>query len=241
MVSDNIGERIRHLRGRSRLTEFATRFKIHKSTLTRYEKGETQPDASFLRQLCSEFGVSPAWLLLGEGPMRLEQPSEPSPALPQAGVTNGDEPTVYSGDELRQLGFTLVPRYDIQVSLGPGAQVDSEQIVDHLAFKTSWLKNEMRLEPGKLALLSAVGDSMYPTIREEDLLLVDLRRREITEDAIYIIRRDSTLAAKRFQLLHDGTIKIKSDNRIYEEETIPREEAKNLNLVGRLVWIGRRA
>jgi len=180
------------------------------------------------KKIAQEFNVDVDWLLTGKGPMR---PGESDP----------DEVRSYSGDELKKNGFTLVPRYDVQVSLGGGALVDSEQIVEHLAFKTAWLKKEMNLEPRKLALISTIGDSMYPTIREGDLLLVDLRRREVGDDAIYIIRRDSTLVAKRFQRLFDGTVSIKSDNSIYKEEVVPREAAKELNLIGRVVWIGRKA
>jgi phage repressor protein C with HTH and peptisase S24 domain len=99
----------------------------------------------------------------------------------------------------------------------------------------------MNLEPGKLALISAIGDSMSPTIRDGDLLLVDMRQRQVGDDAIYIIRRDSSLVAKRFQRLFDGTVSIKSDNPIYKEEVVPKDAASELNLIGRVVWIGRKA
>ena len=224
-----IGKRIRQIRGKMTLPEFAKHFNMHGQTLSRYEKGYNAPDAFFFKKICEDFNIEARWLLLGEDPIR---PGE-------AGIK--ETPADYSGDELKKNGFTLVPRYDVQVSLGCGALVDNEQIVEHLAFKTIWLKKEMNLEPGRLALISTVGDSMYPTIREGDLLLVDLRRREVGDDAIYIIRRDSTLVAKRFQRLFDGTVSIKSDNPIYKEEVVPRETAKELNLIGRVVWIGRKA
>lgn len=206
---------------------------ISASSIGKYITGEADPSRKRLIRIAKAGKVNPTWLLTGELPMHPgDHPGK-----------NGIEETAadYSGDELKKNGFTLVPRYDVQVSLGSGALVDSEQIVEHLAFKTIWLKKEMNLEPGKLALISTIGDSMSPTIRDGDLLLVDMRQRQIGDDAIYIIRRDSYLVAKRFQRLFDGTVSIKSDNPIYKEEVVPRDAVKELSLIGRVVWIGRKA
>lgn len=49
--------------------EFAARLGIHKNTLGRYERGESEPDFSVCASICSIFGVSPTWLLLGVGPI----------------------------------------------------------------------------------------------------------------------------------------------------------------------------
>ncbi len=63
-----IGERIREIRANSSLPAFAENLGVHKSTLSRYEKEESYPDAPFIMKLCNQFDTDPNWLLTGEGP-----------------------------------------------------------------------------------------------------------------------------------------------------------------------------
>jgi transcriptional regulator with XRE-family HTH domain len=50
--------------------EFAASLNVSRRTLQRYELGEGQPDALFLRTICDRYGINPGWLLLGDEPMR---------------------------------------------------------------------------------------------------------------------------------------------------------------------------
>ncbi len=47
--------------------QFAQRLGVSRNTLVRYEKGDRIPDATFLAQVISEFGIDANWLLLGVG------------------------------------------------------------------------------------------------------------------------------------------------------------------------------
>lgn len=78
-----ISERIKLLRGKEAIATFAKAMGIHRNTLPRYESGERTPDGDFLARLCSKSGVEPAWLLLGEGPMRKGQEDQ-SPATAES-------------------------------------------------------------------------------------------------------------------------------------------------------------
>lgn len=64
---NEIGARIRQIRGDLSQAEFAAKFSMHKNTLFRIEKGESDPSYTFLQQLVTLEGVSPEWLLLGKG------------------------------------------------------------------------------------------------------------------------------------------------------------------------------
>ena len=78
-----IGKRIHKIRGKATLIEFATHFEMHPNTISRYEKGQNAPDANFLDRLCTDFNIEPAWLLLGQGPMRPgDQTTAPPEHLP---------------------------------------------------------------------------------------------------------------------------------------------------------------
>lgn len=64
-----IGERIRLLRGKQTLDEFSKKNGIHRVTLSRLEKGERTPDATFLQLVVQNTGVRSEWILMGAGQM----------------------------------------------------------------------------------------------------------------------------------------------------------------------------
>lgn len=137
-------------------------------------------------------------------------------------------------------GFVLVPRYDVHGSMGNGSVIHSEQIVDHLAFRAEWVRTALGASPEQLVLISAIGDSMEPTLRAGDLLLIDRSVTGVKHDSIYAFAVGDELRVKRVQRLYDGTLIVKSDNPGYISETLTPEQADKVNIVGRVVWTGRR-
>jgi len=137
-------------------------------------------------------------------------------------------------------GFVLVPRYDVQGSMGNGSVIHSEQIVDHLAFRAEWVRTALGASPEHLVLISAIGDSMEPTLRAGDLLLIDRSVTGVKHDSIYAFAVGDELRVKRVQRLYDGTLIVKSDNLGYASETLTPDQAATVNIVGRVVWTGRR-
>jgi transcriptional regulator with XRE-family HTH domain len=87
----SLGGRLKQIRKAARLNqdEFASGLGVHLRTYSYYEHDEREPDASFLKAVCEKYDIEPAWLLLGEGPMRRSESSDevkqptPQPA-PQA-------------------------------------------------------------------------------------------------------------------------------------------------------------
>ncbi len=185
------------------------------------EHGRSMPGGKILTALAT-LGVNINWLLTGEAEMLLGEPS--APAIEQNQQPSDDE-------------FTLIPVYNVEASAGHGCLVGEEEQISQLAFRKDWLR-ERSLKNESLATIKARGDSMEPTISDKDILLIDTRIDKITDDSIYIIRNDGHLAVKRIQQKFDGSIKIISDNKRYEEETIPKEIAEKIQIAGRVVWIG---
>jgi transcriptional regulator with XRE-family HTH domain len=66
MESTGIGERVRALRGQLSLPSFAEALDVHKSTIMRWEREESYPDASLIKKMCEIYGAEPAWLVLGQ-------------------------------------------------------------------------------------------------------------------------------------------------------------------------------
>jgi len=65
---DTIASRLKFVRGNLSREKFAELIGIHKNTVGRYERGESEPELTIASKICSEFGIDPRWLLLGEGP-----------------------------------------------------------------------------------------------------------------------------------------------------------------------------
>lgn len=133
-----------------------------------------------------------------------------------------------------------MPRYDVAASMGNGSVIHNEQVVDHLAFRAEWVRTELGASPNNLILISAIGDSMEPSLRAGDLLLIDRSVESVRQDAIYAIAQDGELRIKRIQRLFDGSLIIKSDNPQYGPENLTVEQAERMRIVGRVVWSGRR-
>jgi len=217
------------IRGNDSQKVFADKMRIHKNTWARYERGERMPDAEILLTL-SEYGYNPEWILTGKGPRRSFDNEDRAPGTKDScGAYHID------GD------FALVPRYDVQASAGHGSVVENENIIDYLAFRKDWIRKSLGASPSDLAIISARGDSMHPTISDGDTLLVNLKESSITRPGIYVVHLGQGLVAKRCEELPGGHITLKSDNNLYPAMGVPPEERDSLKIVGRVVWIGHKA
>jgi len=132
---------------------------------------------------------------------------------------------------------SLIPVYDISASAGYGALVDSETIVDRLAFPPHYLQQITSSNARHLAIISVKGDSMTPTLSPEDLVMVDTSKRDLSFDGIFVVKDDgASLLVKRIARgSRRGYISMVSDNKSYP----PAERAlADIECVGKVVWMG---
>jgi len=133
-----------------------------------------------------------------------------------------------------------VRRLNIEAAAGLGRMVDGEYAVGRFRFERFWLRQISNAQPEELSIITFVGDSMAPTINDGDDGLVDQSaagRR--LRDGIYVLRQDETLMVKRLAVPpRAGTISIISDNPAYP--SWPDSPADSIDILGRVVWIGRK-
>ncbi|MDC7787325.1 helix-turn-helix transcriptional regulator [Rhodoplanes sp. TEM] len=137
--------------------------------------------------------------------------------------------------------FSFVRRYDVRASAGPGALVpldDLDGTSRFVAFRTEWLRR-IGLNARQAEVLIAVGDSMEPTIRDGDLLLIDRGIDSVVDNGIYVLVLGGMVLVKRIQTRRDGSAVLKSDNQHYDDEVIPAAELPELRVEGRVRWYGR--
>jgi hypothetical protein len=111
---------------------------------------------------------------------------------------------------------------------------------ERLEIKLAWPRQDLHVIPRTLALIQVQGDSMEPTLHAGDLALIDRGIDGVKDDGIYVVVVDGRLQVKRIQRLMDGSLLIKSDNPRYDPETISPLRVETVQIVGRVIWIGRR-
>lgn len=132
-------------------------------------------------------------------------------------------------------GWVAVPRLPLGASAGPGALVLEEQPVGAFGFSSRWLRDQ-GLDPAMLSAILVSGDSMDPTVRDGDEILVDRAPRPLG-NGVHVVRIDSELLVKRLDIGRPGTIALISDNAIYPRIDLPSAEVR---VIGRVVWKGGR-
>lgn len=149
-----------------------------------------------------------------------------------------NKPLEWFTGEDESTDFVAVPRYNVAGSCGGGSLIDSEEIVDYLHFRREWIKNSLHVGENSLCVISVIGDSMEPRLKEGDVVLLDTSRQHIEDNAIYALQFNGGLSIKRVQRFMSGAMEIISDNPRYKPESLTPEQAEHVKVVGRVVWAG---
>jgi len=133
----------------------------------------------------------------------------------------------------------VVPRYAVAASAGPGA-LPAEARAGPLALDAAWLRELAPHGTRHLSAIRVAGDSMEPTLRDGDEIIVDAAPAAAPlTDGIWVLRRDDALLVKR--LARDpagGGATILSDNPAYPP--IGPVPLSALTIIGRVLWAGGR-
>lgn len=203
MLSNSI-ERAKTALGVKSDYELAQKLNITPSSVGGYRKrGNVLPLEQCIK-IANQTSVSLDWLILGKGDQKGGGTAAAS--LPAHAGT---------GDGMPAVGF--VPLYDITVSAGHGALFDYEHIIQWVPFDSRWLAAE-NLNAADCVCFSVGGDSMMPGLADSDIVLVNRTRQR--GDGVFIIRIGEVLRVKRLQWLADGTLRISSDNPLYQPEVL---------------------
>ncbi len=124
-----------------------------------------------------------------------------------------------------------VPRLALGASAGPGALAGEEQPIGAFRFSARWLRGQ-GLDPAMLSAIAVAGDSMEPTLRDGDEILIDRSPRSV-RDGIHVVRVEDAVLVKRLDTGRPGTIALLSDNPAYRLLELPAGEVQ---LIGRVVW-----
>ena len=222
LAAMDMGERIAErlsLLGISQ-AELARRVKIAQPTINALIKGNAT-GSKHLHKIASELETSPAYLC-GET-------DDPAPVAPRMSAVTA------LADEL---DLAMVPQIDIGYSMGGGTVVEQFEQTGIIPFSRTWLRSMMNGVIGDLFVARGDGDSMEPTLKDGDIVLIDTSQKAIrSQDRIWAVSYGDLGMIKRVRRTPGGTYMLLSDNpAVSPVECIDGE----MNVIGRVIWIGRR-
>ncbi len=208
---------------------FAELVGVSKNTQLAYEGGGSPITLDYLSR-SADHGVDVVYVATGT------RASEPVYAKAEdvRRVLRGEAPIAQGGSA----DLDLVPVAEIDLAYGMGgtyADIGVETQVLH--FPRAWLESITRTPPSELTFARGKGDSMQPTLQDGDIVLIDRSIRSIREqDAIWALTIGDIAMIKRVRVKGER-VSILSDNDRIPADDVHHEE---INVVGRVVFIGRR-
>ena len=160
-------------------------------------------------------------------------PPEMREALHQTPV-EGDHPQARKASSVvdTEAAAVVIPfAADIRLAAGSGQPVWNETAEMAISVARSALAPWAR--PERLRCVRVAGDSMAPTIRDGDLVVLDSGRAEPLDGQVFGVRTDEGLIVKRLRR-NDDRWYLESDNPAHELRPVTGDD----RIVGQVAWSG---
>jgi len=129
----------------------------------------------------------------------------------------------------------------VRVSAGGGAFIDAETEIGMWPFPRDYVFHNLSIASSQqLAIVEVIGDSMEPTLRSGDKILVDLSDTNPATPGVFVMYDGGGTVVKRIERLpatEPAMLRLVSDNPLHGKYEVL---ASDIKIVGRVVWYGRR-
>ena len=224
-------ERLGLVVGKASLREFAKLIGISYSVLYQYLNGKSEPTRPVLLAIAQKTGVSLEWLVAGQG----------RPSGETSEIAHEETQTVkhFTCKETPR-GYIFPPVLEMAGS-GASGKIERGRVSEAIVFKDAWLKKEFGVNPRFLCLLEVRGESMEPTLKPGELVLINRSDSGNVSDGLFAFRLDQVLLVKRLQRVPGEGMRLTSDNPRYESFTVSlKEPPERFSIIGRVIWHGRK-
>lgn len=202
------------------VSEISEETGVQRRTIFRLFKEGTSIKSEYLQLFYDFYGIDPNYILFGD--IKVTDSVHSSSHV-------GDKELPYADSE-----FTYIPFYSVRAEAGGGSIAEDKDPLP-MAFRRRWVDQHLRTSYNNLFLMKVAGDSMYPTLNEDEIILVDQSIRTPPPEDIYVIRLDELLLIKRIQYVPPGKqVNLLSDNDHYAQITV--SDHQELHIIGRVCW-----
>ena len=108
--------------------------------------------------------------------------------------------------------------------------------VGFLSFPLADFSNMTTAAADMVKAVRLTGDSMSPTLKDGDYILVDTAEQRFSTDGLYLINFSNNLVVKRLQQISANELLILSDNANYKSATTP---ISDVCIAGKVVYVLR--
>ena len=172
--------------------------------------------------------------------------AEPGDILKSPESVLDQEPHMWNTADLPPIGGTPpgivgISEWDVRSSAGPGAENRDEKTEINIHyFSEMTVRHELNAQPENCHVIRVEGDSMEPTLRTGDRVMIDVSKTLPTPPGLFVLHDGLGLVVKRLEHLHGSdpaTVRIISDNKRHEPYERTLDEA---HIIGRVIWSARK-
>lgn len=217
----SVGNRIRILRRSLNMSqpELAKKAGVGQSTISDLENDKKSTSAENMESIAQVLGKSTKFLLTGKelDPSEINWKAEHDAYYAQLKKEIAKNNTL---DEVEIRYFENIPISCGSGSFGEILERDAKSItVSHKPLL------ERKISTKDCIALPAIGDSMFPTIKNGDTVYVDMSRNTVKDGKVFAICHGGLFKFKRLYQLPLGGIRIVSDNSAeYPEERLTAQD-----------------
>lgn len=134
----------------------------------------------------------------------------------------------------------LIEIEEVDLAIGMGAAYSEESPIRSVSqwIPENWVRQFTDAPAKFLTIARPRGDSMYPTINDRDIVIIDRSRRSVDEqEGIWALFYGGLGTIKRVRALPDGSYKLMADNQQVSDEMAVDGE---ISVFGRVVGVIRR-
>ncbi|WP_442592501.1 LexA family transcriptional regulator [Parapusillimonas sp. JC17] len=223
-LMEKTGDNPNSLSGKSKVTQ---------STIYRFVEGESsEPRTSTFQKIARVYGV-PAEAFVSER-VRMDVARQLGLIDGGGGPNEDSQALILPAQDTPPEGYIRLDHLPYQPSMGRGRAQAADHIVQHIDVLESFVRQKVgSVSPDRIKILTGVGTSMMPRIKDQDIVFVDIEHRWIDAPGYYVIDVGGLLLLKKAMILSTGVLILRSEN----IEEYPDEERHDLRKAAETITV----
>lgn len=220
---NGFSERLKFLMENQSARKFASDIGVSETMVRKYLKGG-MPGLDIASRICRAKGASIHWLATGEGQAYIDRESVGDNCASSLIETHPLE------DE-----FALIDGY--HVTIDEVCNDEEPQVRRRLAFRKKWLEYR-GLNPQNLRVYFVKSYLEGGVISGGDSVMINMADTSIA-DGVFALKLNSNMLIRWLRLRVDGSVDVFTDINQPPDENVPSEQIDQIEIMGRVVWLGK--